>query len=154
MTMPEVGQLAPDFELPDAAGTTHRLSDYRGRWVVLYFYPRDDTPGCTTQACSFRDHYAELAPRNAVVVGVSTDSVESHRAFAQKYELPFTLLADEHRAANEAYGVWKPRERDGKTFMMTERTTFLIDPAGRIARVWPRATPADHAVEVLAALPD
>ena len=149
----QVGQSAPDFALPDAEGRVHRLSEYRGRWVVLYFYPRDDTPGCTTQACSFRDHMPSFEGHNAVVLGVSTDSSESHRRFAEKYGLPFILLADETCAANEAYGVWKERERDGRRFMGTERTTFLIDPEGRLARIFPRVTPADHALDVLAALP-
>ena len=148
----EVGQPAPEFSLSDSDGHSHSLADYRGRYVVLYFYPRDDTPGCTKQACSFRDNLPHFSNLNAVVLGVSTDGVESHRRFAEKYGLPFTLLADESHAVNEAYGVWKERSMAGKTFMGTERTTFLIDPEGHIARIWEKANAEQNPTEVLAAL--
>lgn len=148
-----IGDQAPDFELVDGDGRTHRLSDYRGRWVVVYFYPRDDTPGCTAEACSFRDHFPAYGQREVTVLGISTDDPESHRRFAAKYGLPFPLLADTDHAVAERYGVWRERERDGKRFWLTHRATFLIDPEGRIARIWDPVMPADHAAEVLSALP-
>lgn len=146
------GAAAPDFSLPDAAGTVHALRDYRGRWVVLYFYPADDTPGCTTEACQFRDVHAEIEAAGAVVLGVSPDDPASHARFRDKYGLPFTLLADvDHRVA-EAYGVWQLKTSYGRSQMGVVRSTFLIDPEGRIARVWPKVKADGHAAEVLAAL--
>ncbi|HWP63844.1 MAG TPA: thioredoxin-dependent thiol peroxidase [Candidatus Binatia bacterium] len=150
--VPPVGAPAPDFNLPDATGTEHRLSDLRGRWVVLYFYPADDTPGCTTEACQFRDLHAEIEATGAVVLGVSPDDRASHARFRDKYGLPFALLADvDHRVA-EAYGVWQLKTSYGRSQMGIVRSTFLIDPEGRIARVWPKVKADGHAAEVLAAL--
>lgn len=150
--MPAVGELAPDFELPDATGTPIRLSSLRGKTVVLYFYPKDMTPGCTQQACDFRDRTAEIEAAGAVVLGVSPDSPKSHGKFAAKYELPFTLLADEGSTVATTYGVWKEKSMYGRTYMGVERTTFLIDPAGRIVRVWPKVKVAGHGDAVLAAI--
>jgi len=146
------GEQAPEFELQSDEGETVKLSDLRGRRVVLYFYPRDDTPGCTTQACGIRDSFAELDETGAVVFGVSPDDVASHERFRQKYSLPFTLLADpDHRAA-EAYGVWGEKKYMGRTYMGIERSTFVIDEDGRVAKVLRRVKPAKHADDVLAAL--
>jgi len=146
------GDPAPDFELPADDGSVVRLSDLRGRKVVLYFYPKDDTPGCTREACEFRDRFADLEAAGAVVLGVSPDPVRSHEKFRTKYGLPFRLLADtDHRVA-EAYGVWKPKPLYGRIVPGIERTTFVIDEEGRIARIFPKVKPAGHAAEVLAAL--
>ena len=151
--MVEEGQPAPDFELMSDSGEHVRLSDLRGRPVVLYFYPKDDTPGCTTQACGLRDSYDELVERGAVVLGVSPDSEASHVKFKEKYGLPFTLLADtEHRVA-EQYGTWVEKRNYGKTYMGIERSTFVIDADGRVARVMRRVKPDTHAEKVLEALP-
>ncbi len=152
--VPPEGAPAPDFRLPDATGTEHGLSDYRGRWVVLYFYPADDTPGCTTEACQFRDRHAAIEAAGAVVLGVSPDDPASHARFQAKYDLPFTLLADvDHRVA-ERYGAWQLKTSYGRSQMGVVRSTFLIDPEGRIARVWPKVKADGHAEEVLAALTD
>jgi len=150
--MPAPGDPAPDFALSDAAGNTVRLSELRGRKVVLYFYPKDMTPGCTQEACDLRDRYDRIAAAGAVVLGVSPDSARSHQKFAARYELPFPLLADPDNVAALAYGVWKEKSLYGRTYMGIERTTFLIDEEGRIARVWPKVKVAGHADEVLAAL--
>jgi thioredoxin-dependent peroxiredoxin len=150
--MPEVGQTAPEFALPDAAGTTVRLSDLRGRRVVLYFYPKDATPGCTQEACDFRDRSAELQEAGVVLLGVSPDGPSSHQKFASKHDLPFPLLADTDHAVATAYGVWKQKSLYGRTFMGIERTTFLIDDEGRIEKVWPKVKVAGHAGAVLAAV--
>src|SRR3990170_3755638 len=148
------GQPAPDLALPDEHGTIHRLSEQRGRWTVLYFYPKDDTPGCTVEACEFRDSKAILAERNAVVWGVSPQGASSKAAFCEKFALNFPLLADEDHAVAEAYGSWVEKENYGRTYMGTARRTFLIDPQGRIARTWEKVRPEGHAAEVLAALDD
>jgi peroxiredoxin Q/BCP len=148
MKMPAVGDLAPEFALPDATGTIHRLREQRGRWTVLYFYPKDDTPGCATEACSFRDDYEGFARREADVWGISPQGAASKQAFAAKYDLPFPLLADEARVTIEAYGAWVEKQNYGKTYMGTARATFLVDPAGRIAWVWPKVKPEGHAAEV------
>ena len=150
--MIEEGSTAPEFSLADASGRTVRLRDYRGKTVVLYFYPKDDTPGCTTEACAFRDDHGAYADREAVIIGVSPDEPTSHAKFADKYDLPFTLLADPDHAVAEAYGVWKEKERDGRTYWGIERSTFVIDPAGRVARAFRRVRPAGHSREVLDAL--
>src|SRR5918992_4075244 len=152
-SMVEEGKLAPDFELTSDSGETVRLSDLKGRPVVVYFYPRDDTPGCTAQACGIRDNHDAFAERGAVVLGISPDDESSHVKFKQKYGLPFTLLADpDHRVADE-YGVWGERSMYGKTYMGIERSTFVIDPEGNVARIMRRVKPDTHAEQVLQALP-
>ncbi|MFM7066784.1 MAG: peroxiredoxin [Gammaproteobacteria bacterium] len=145
-TAPAVGSAAPAFKLPDQAGKLHQLSDYRGQWVVLYFYPKDDTPGCTTQACNFRDDIFAFRRAGAVILGVSVDDVASHREFAEKHGLPFPLLADDKKAAAKAYGVL----RNYLAFEIASRQTFLIDPQGRIAVHYPEADPKDGSKKVLA----
>ena len=150
--MVEEGQEAPDFELTSDAGERVRLSQFRGRPVVLYFYPKDDTPGCTAQACGIRDSYDDFEERGAVVLGVSPDEESSHVKFKQKYGLPFTLLADPDHEVAEQYGVWGERKYMGKTYMGIERSTFLIDQDGRIAKVMRRVKPDTHAERVLEAL--
>lgn len=150
--MLEVGTLAPDFTLPDQDGTAHRLSDYRGKKVILYFYPRDNTPGCTKQACGYSALVPELAAKNAVVLGVSKDSVKSHRSFADKQDLHFTLLSDPERTVIEAYDVWKEKKNYGKVSMGVVRTTFLIDPQGNIEKIMPKVKPDTNAAEILAYL--
>jgi thioredoxin-dependent peroxiredoxin len=148
----EEGQEAPDFELASDAGERVRLSQFRGQPVVLYFYPKDDTPGCTAQACGIRDSYDDFEQRGAVVLGVSPDEESSHVTFKQKYGLPFTLLADPDHEVAEQYGVWGERKYMGKTYMGVERSTFLIDEDGRIAKVMRRVKPDTHAERVLEAL--
>ena len=150
--MPEVGQPAPEFALEDGQGNTVRLSDFRGRKVVLYFYPKDMTPGCTQEACDFRDRYAALQQAGVALLGVSPDGAASHTRFTAKHALPFPLLSDPGAAVATAYGVWKQKSLYGRTFMGIERTTFVIDEQGRIARVWPRVKVAGHGDEVLAAV--
>jgi peroxiredoxin Q/BCP len=152
MAMPAAGERAPEIELSDDRGELHRLSDQRGKWVVLYFYPTDDTPGCTVEACEFRDANEDLLARDAVVWGVSPQGARSKAAFRSKYGLPFDLLADEGHAASEAYGTWIEKESHGRTRWGTGRSTFLIDPDGTIATVWPKVKPQGHAAEVLAAI--
>jgi peroxiredoxin Q/BCP len=152
MTVPAVGDLAPDVVLPDEAGTIHRLADQRGRWTILYFYPTDDTPGCTVEACGFRDRNEVIHERGADVWGVSPQGAASKRAFREKFALPFTLLADERHEVAEAYGSWVEKQNYGRTYWGTARRTFLIGPDGRIARVWPKVKPEGHVEEVLAAL--
>jgi thioredoxin-dependent peroxiredoxin len=143
--MIEAGAPAPDFTLPSDEGGEVRLSELRGKKVVLYFYPKDDTPGCTKQACDFRDAAPSFAGVDAIVLGVSADSVESHRKFRKKYDLNFPLLADERHEVAEAYGVWKEKSMYGKKFMGIERSTFLIDEGGNVARVWRKVKPQGHA---------
>jgi peroxiredoxin Q/BCP len=149
----EEGQEAPDFELTSDAGERIQLSQFRGKPVVLYFYPRDDTPGCTKQACGIRDNYDDFEQRGAVVLGVSADKETSHVKFKQKYGLPFTLLADPEHEVAEQYGVWAEKKYMGRTYMGVERSTFLIDPEGRIAKVMRRVKPDTHVERVLAELP-
>lgn len=151
--MVEEGKPAPAFTLPSDGGNTVSLESLRGKPVVLYFYPKDDTPGCTTQACGIRDAWGEFEKAGAVVLGVSPDSATSHVKFRDKYELPFTLLADEDHAIAEAYGVWVEKNMAGKTFMGVERSTFVIDADGNVAKVMRRVKPDTHADDVLAALP-
>lgn len=148
--IPPVGNLAPDFTLPAGDGSQVRLADLRGKTVLLYFYPKDDTPGCTTEACSFRDAWGELQRRGVVVLGVSRDDVKSHQKFAKKYSLPFPLLADLGGAVAQRYGVWVEKSMYGKTYMSMARTSFLILPDGAIGHVWERVKPEGHAAEVLA----
>jgi thioredoxin-dependent peroxiredoxin len=143
--MIEKGSKAPDFTLRADDGSEVTLSDLRGRKVVLYFYPKDDTPGCTTQACEFRDSLPRFEGVDAVVLGVSADSVESHEKFKEKFSLNFPLLADEDHEVSEAYGVWKERSMYGRKFMGIERSTFLIDESGVVAEAWRKVKPAGHA---------
>jgi len=150
--MIEEGKMAPDFALPDAQGKTVRLSDFRGKIVVLYFYPKDDTPGCTTEACEFRDDYAVFGKRDVAILGVSPDTSASHARFATKYGLPFPLLADHDHAVADAYGVWKQKSAYGRIFRGIERTTVVIDPAGRVQRIFRRVRARGHSAEVLGAL--
>ena len=150
--MPSVGDLAPDFELPDQNGQPVRLSALRGQTTVLYFYPRADTPGCTTQACGVRDHAAAYDGIDARVIGVSPDPVAAVRKFADKYDLGFTLLADEDHAVADAYGTWGEKSMYGKTYMGVQRATFIIDADGRIAKVFPKVSPKTHDDVVLKAL--
>jgi peroxiredoxin Q/BCP len=145
----EEGKPAPDFELQSDSGDTVRLSDLRGKRVVLYFYPKDDTPGCTTEACEFRDAYDVYRERGIEILGVSPDDVAAHEKFKSKYELPFTLLADPDHKTAEAYGVWGERKFAGKTYMGINRSTFLIDENGNIARAMLGIKPAGHAAAVL-----
>jgi peroxiredoxin Q/BCP len=148
----EEGQEAPDFELTSDTGERVRLSQFRGKPVVLYFYPKDDTPGCTAQACGIRDTYEDFEQQGAVVLGVSPDDESSHVKFKQKYGLPFTLLADPDHEVADKYGVWGERKYMGKTYWGVERSTFLIDEEGRIAKIMRRVKPDTHADQVLAAL--
>jgi peroxiredoxin Q/BCP len=150
--MIESGRPAPEFALQDAEGRTVRLRDFRGKKVVLYFYPKDDTPGCTTEACAFRDDHAAYTDREAVIIGISPDDVASHAKFARKYALPFTLLADPDHAVADAYEVWKEKTQHGRTYWGIERSTFVIDEEGRIASVFRRVRPDGHSREVLEAL--
>jgi peroxiredoxin Q/BCP len=150
--MIEEGRRAPDFALTSDTGETVRLSDFRGKPVVLYFYPKDDTPGCTAQACGIRDDYGSFAEKGAVVLGVSRDNEASHVKFKEKYSLPFTLLSDPDHEVAEQYGVWGERSSYGKTYMGIERSTFLIDPEGNVTKVMRRVKPDTHAQDVLAAL--
>ena len=147
---PAIGGTAPDFVLADANGVMRRLSEARGRWVVLYFYPKDDTPGCTIEACEFRDAESQLVEAGAVVWGVSPDDQASKAAFRDKFSLNFPILSDAGHAVAEKYGTWGARESAGRIFEGTHRMTFLVDPEGRVARIWEKVTPAGHAAEVLA----
>ncbi len=140
---------APNFELLDQDGKSHSLADYRGKWVVVYFYPKDDTPGCTTEACSFRDEYGYIQENGAVVLGISKDSAASHKKFAAKYKLNFPLLSDESLDTIKAYGAWGERSLYGRKFTGIIRSTFLIDPKGQIAKEYPKVTPKDHAVQIV-----
>ncbi|MBI5267581.1 MAG: thioredoxin-dependent thiol peroxidase [candidate division Zixibacteria bacterium] len=147
-----VGVPAPGFALPDQNDHTVKLADYKGKWVILYFYPKDDTPGCTTEACEFTDGLKSLEKLNAVVLGVSADSTESHRKFIKKHSLKVTLLSDVDHAMMEKYGVWQLKKNYGKESMGIVRTTYLIDPDGKVARVWEKVSAAGHAEVVKAAL--
>ncbi|HLP78605.1 MAG TPA: thioredoxin-dependent thiol peroxidase [Candidatus Paceibacterota bacterium] len=146
------GDPAPPFTATTNGGGKLSLSDFKGQNVVLYFYPKDDTPGCTKEACSFRDNFAALKKKGAVVLGVSTDSTKSHDKFVEKFKLPFTLLADEDKKIVEAYGVWGEKSFMGRKYMGTNRVTFLIGPDGVIKKIWPQVKPEEHVAEVLAAL--
>ncbi len=152
MSMPVAGDPAPDVSLPDETGTIHRLSDQAGRWTILYFYPTDDSPGCTVEACEFRDANAVIHERGADVWGVSPQGAKSKKAFREKFDLPFVLLADEGHEVADAYGTWVEKQNYGKTYMGIARTTFLIDPEGRVVRTWQKVKPEGHAAEVLAEL--
>ncbi|HVQ44422.1 MAG TPA: peroxiredoxin [Candidatus Saccharimonadia bacterium] len=140
---------APDFRLPDQSGTIRSLKDYAGKWLVLYFYPEDDTPGCTIEACAFRDDYPALQARGLSVVGVSRDSVESHQQFAEKHHLNFPILADESRTVHEAYGAWGKKKTLGVEYVGATRKTFLINPQGQIAKEYPKVTPMGHSAQIM-----
>ena len=151
-TMPKPGQLAPEFSLRDDEGNTRSLEDARGKWVVLYFYPKDDTPGCTREACEFRDANADITARDAEVWGVSILGSGSKAAFKRKFQLPFHLLADDKHAVAEQYGTWVEKRNYGRSYWGVKRTTFLVDPEGKIARVWPTVKADGHAAQILGAL--
>lgn len=138
-----------DFSLPDQNGRIHKLSDYKGKWVILYFYPKDDTPGCTKEACGFRDIISEFIKKNAVILGVSKDSIESHKKFSKKYRLNFPILSDVDKKVIQAYGVWEEKKFLGKSFMGTIRNTFLIDPKGKIYKEYKKVNPLVHPQEIL-----
>ena len=147
--MVKEGQAAPDFKLQDDEGNWRSLADYRGLYLVLYFYPKDDTPGCTTEACSFRDEFSEFKTRGIAIVGVSADSVESHQKFKSKFRLSYSLLSDPDKKTIKAYGVWKEKSMYGKKFMGIERTTFIIDGEGKIQKIFPKVKVADHVKDIL-----
>ena len=149
---PKVGDVAPDFRLPSTRGKYVTLKELRGQDVILYFYPKDDTPGCTAEACSFRDHEGDLSKAHAVVLGVSTDSLESHEKFRNKYNLNFPLLSDETSDVAKMYGVWKEKNMYGRRVWGVARTTFWIGPDGRIKKIWKKVDTKQHADEVLAAM--
>ena len=148
----EAGKPAPDFALIDDTGALRRLADYRGKSVILYFYPKDDTPGCTTEACNFRDDYSAYQLANVQILGVSPDSVSSHQKFKSKYTLPFPLLADEGHKVCIAYGVWGPKKMMGREYEGVLRTTFLIDANGIISKVYENVKPSEHSSELLAVI--
>ena len=150
--MLEVGRKAIDFSLPDETGTMHSLADFRGKKVVLYFYPKDNTPGCTKQACAFKAAYDAFRREDIVVIGISKDSQSSHKKFKEKYDLPFLLLADEERNVIEAYDVWKEKKLYGKTYMGVTRSTYVIDEQGIIIKTFEKASPAKNATDILAYL--
>ena len=150
--MLEVGTKAPDFTLPDQNGNMHSLSDYRGKKVILYFYPKDNTPGCTKQACGFAERYPQFIEKGAVVLGISKDSVASHKKFEEKYGLPFTLLSDPELKVIQAYDVWKEKKNYGKTYMGVVRTTYLIDEEGKIAKAFDKVKAADNPEQMLGEL--
>ena len=145
----KVGDKAPDFVLPDQNGKTHKLADYFGSKVLMYFYPKDFTPGCTTEACSIRDDFPKFESHKLTVLGISADSVESHKKFSQKHELPFTLLADGDKRTIKAYDVYKPKKFLGKEFLGTIRTSFLVNEQGKIAKIYENVKPPLHSQEVL-----
>ena len=152
MPLPKLGAAAPAINLPDQDGNQKKLSDYKGQWVLIYFYPKDDTPGCTTEACSFRDNLPKLGKLKAKVLGISTDSVASHKKFADKYKLLFTLLADVDKKVVEKYGVWAEKSMYGRKYFGALRTSFLVDPNGKIVRIYEKVKPADHVEQVMADL--
>jgi peroxiredoxin Q/BCP len=152
MTIPKAGEPAPQLELLDDHGELHRLSDRRGSWTVVYFYPKDDTPGCTTEACQFRDLHGAISSDGAQVWGVSPDGSASHAAFRAKFELPFTLLSDPDHSVAESWGAWREKNKYGRTYMGVARSSFLVGPDGQIARAWPDVRADGHAEEVLEAL--
>lgn len=148
----KIGDKAPGFRLPDQFGKEHDLKDYAGKWVLLYFYPKDDTPGCTIEACAMRDSFPKFRKLGIAVLGASPDSVKKHAKFAEKHELPFTLLADTEKTLVNAYGVWAKKKFMGREYMGTLRNSYLIDPKGKIAKTYEGVKPKDHAEEVLADL--
>ncbi len=150
MTPFKVGDKAPAFEAKDQQGTIHRLADYAGKKLAVYFYPKDNTPGCTQQACSIRDHYAELQQKGYAILGVSMDSATSHEKFVSKFELPFPLLVDDERKVIDAFGVWGPKKFMGKTYDGIHRTTFVIDESGVITHIFDKPKTKEHGAEILA----
>lgn len=148
----KIGDAAPDFSLLGSDGKTYSLKDFKGKKVVLYFYPKDDTSGCTAEACSFRDNLSAIKKKDAVVIGVSADSVESHTKFIDKYDLNFTLLSDENKTVLKKYGVWKEKSMYGRKYMGIERTTFIINEHGKISHIFPKVKVNGHTEEVLTAL--
>jgi len=146
------GNPGPNFSLPDETGVVRNLSDYRGNKVVLYFYPKDDTPGCTTEACNFRDDFSAYVKANVIILGVSPDSTKSHKKFKDKYKLPFPLLADENHSVCETYGVWGKKSFMGKEYLGVLRTTFVINEKGVISEVFENVRPAEHSSEILSVL--
>jgi peroxiredoxin Q/BCP len=151
-SMLKISSSAPDFALPDQDGRERSLSDYRGHWVLLYFYPKDDTPGCTKEACMLRENWSEFHKLGATVLGVSKDSVKSHKKFVEKYALPFTLLSDPDATVMKTYDVWAQKKFMGREYMGTLRASYLIDPKGTIVNVYEKVEPAGHAEQVLADL--
>ena len=145
----EINTTAPDFELSDQNGNLHKLSDYVGKRVVLYFYPKDDTPGCTAEACSFRDNYSVFKQNGIEILGVSADSIKSHAKFQEKYQLPFTLLSDPEHSVSEAYGVWGLKKYMGREYYGINRTTFLINEDGKLVKIYEKVKPAEHAQEIM-----
>jgi peroxiredoxin Q/BCP len=152
MSLLNVGDKAPEFKTKDQDGETVSLKDFKGKKVVLYFYPKDDTPGCTKEACSFRDGFGAFRRRKIEVLGVSVDDEKSHKKFAEKYSLPFRLLADPEKNIVKAYGVWGEKSMYGRKYMGTNRVTYVIDERGKIAAVWPKVKPEGHAAEILRAI--
>ncbi len=150
--MLKIGSTAPLFSLPNQDGKEIALADFRGKWVVVYFYPKDDTPGCTQEACSFRDGMGELAKHNIEVLGISKDTATSHKKFAEKYELNFSILADPEHKVIEAYNAWGEKSMFGKKYMGTIRSTVIVNPDGKIAEIFPKVTPIGHEAEVLQAI--
>ena len=150
--MLEIGTKAPDFTLPDQNGNMHSLSEYRGKKVILYFYPKDNTPGCTKQACGFAERFPQFTEKGAVVLGISKDSVASHKKFEEKYGLPFTILSDPELVAIQAYDVWQEKKNYGKTYMGVVRTTYLIDEEGKIAKAFDKVKAADNPEQMLGEL--
>ncbi|MEK7638791.1 MAG: thioredoxin-dependent thiol peroxidase [Patescibacteria group bacterium] len=147
--MRNVHDSAPDFALQDQNGSVRTLAEYKGKWLLIYFYPKDDTPGCTTEACTIAEVYDEFKALGVEVIGISKDSPQSHQKFAAKYHLPFTLLSDESTDTIKAYGAWQKKTLFGRTAMGTKRVSYLINPAGKIEKVYPKVDPANHALEIL-----
>jgi len=152
MSQPAVGAAAPAFSAPDQSGKIVSLSDFKGKTVILYFYPKDDTPGCTVEACSFRDEHGAFKKKGAVIIGVSPDNAKAHTKFIEKFTLPFTLLSDTDHKIAEAYGVWVEKSMYGRKYMGMERSTFVIDPKGKLKAIHRKVKPAEHIAEVLAGL--
>ena len=150
--MLEIGTQAPDFTLPDQNGNMHSLSEYRGKKVILYFYPKDNTPGCTKQACGFAERFPQFTEKGAVILGISKDSVASHKKFEEKYGLPFTILSDPELVAIQAYDVWQEKKNYGKTYMGVVRTTYLIDENGKIVKAFDKVKAADNPEQMLGEL--
>ncbi len=145
----KIGTKAPSISLPDQNNKIHKLSDYKGQWVLIYFYPKDDTPGCTTEACTLRDNFPKFKKIKAVILGISTDSVASHKKFTDKYKLPFILLADEDKKIVNKYGVWAEKSMYGRKYFGTIRSSFLVDPNGKIVRIYEKVKPAEHGIQVI-----